>query len=451
MGRLWFFLVFACLLAGCASLPGSTPTGDGAGAASAVAKFQPPVVVSKTQPGGEPVIAVASDGTLYVEGVGSDGRVNVNHIWRSADKGKSWVDVTPPATGTEESNDGFVSVGNGDTVYYANVAGLTLQMFSSTDKGATWIPVPAPHLPALMHRHWILPVGASTIHMAVEALPPGYAPRLVGRPPPVALPETPNQGMWYFRSDDKGQTWTTPVQIDPIVNFAGQGNMVVSKDGKSLYVLRYEEKQSPADAPTYEKGHWYLISSHDGGNSWKRTEAFDLTSELAAALPSTAIDSTGTLYTVWSQEVNGTSTLQLSYSKDQGVTWSAKRGFTDSRFSQAMPWIAVKKDGELGALWYEANMPGRSVKLKANWSIEYGDILGADTDSPRTTSVLVTPESVHDGNICAKGPACATGEDRRLLDYPWIAFGPDGSADLVFASTKWDHVSSFAITAVQAK
>lgn len=439
-------LVLVVLLAGCVGAPSPGPASQDA--TSAAARFLPAVAPNRDAPGAEPVIAALPDGTLFVEGVGSEGTQNVNKVLRSTDHGKSWSDVTPPGPGELRSNDGFVATGNGGSVYAANVFSLSLQVFRSDDKGASWTPLPVPRVPALMHRHWILPVGTSTIHVAVEALPAWYLPKLGGASSPVPF-ETPNQGMWYFRSDDKGMTWTTPVQIDPNVNFAGQGNLVASADGKTLAVLRYEETQSPVDAPKYEKGHWYLVVSEDGGASWKRRDAFDLTSELAAALPATAMAPDGAIWAMWSQEANGTSSLHVAVTKDKGASWSAPRRLeTGLSGAQAMPWVAAKSDGSLALVWYQADQPGRASKLNASWDGVYADV----RDGALVGSPLVVAPRLHAGNICAKGPACASGEDRRLLDYPWVVVGAKGDAQAVFASTaKPSKASAFAVVAVEAQ
>lgn len=445
-GRL-LALALALLLSGCVSTPAGPQ--DASQTVNATMRFHPAVAVSKDAPGAEPVIAALPDGTLFVQGVGSDGTQNVNKVFRSTDQGKTWTDVTPPGPGTDRSNDGFVAVGNGGSVYASNVFSLTLQMFRSDDKGATWIPLDVPHLPAIMHRHWTLPTGASTVHLSMEALPPWYLPYVAGQKPPQGIPATPNEGMWYMRSDDKGQTWTTPVQIDPNVNFAGQGNMVASADGKFLAVLRYEEKQSPRDAPTYEKGHWYLVLSEDGGSTWQRRDAFDLTSELAAALPSTALDAQGNLYAAWSQETNGASRLHLAVSRDHGKTWTTGTLETGLAGAQAMPWLAAKGNGTLGLMWYQASLPGRASKINATWDGVYADLTVPATGAPQVGTPVVVAPALHKGNVCAKGPACGAGEDRRLLDYPWIVFGPKGEADLVFASTAWEHPSAFSVVATE--
>lgn len=413
-------------------------------------QFLPPVAVSREWPGAEPVVAVAQDGTIYSEGVGRHPNLatNVNKVFRSRDGGTTWQDITPPGPGQERSNDGFVAVGNGETVYAANVFSLTFQVYRSNDRGDTWTPLNVPRLPALMHRHWILPVGATRVHVAVEALPPGFGPYLVGQRPPADAPSTPNEGLWFFRSDDRGQTWTTPVQIDPIVNFAGQSTMVASADGSTLFVARFEEKSAPRYEPTYTQGHWYLLASTDGGVTWQRREMFDLTSELSTAVPALALDDAGTLYFAWSQLANSTSVVYYASSKDGGRSWSVPYLLSSESRTAAMAFVgAPGPPGVLAVMWYTAEVRGPASLVDAPWHVDYADLEAADTSRPIVQSTRVTPEPVHKGNVCAKGPACRGTEDRRLLDYPWMDFGPDGSAHLVFASTSWDKPSAFAMFA----
>ena len=447
-------VVVALLLAGCAA-PTAPDVGRPGDAAEALA-FEPPVPVSLDFPGAEPVIAVASDGTLYAEGIGSTGNGNVNKVWRSDDGGASWVDVTPPALGEARSNDGFVAVGNacvsdkprpqgrgcvgnGDRVYAANVFQTTFQLFRSDDKGASWVPLPVPKVPALMHRHWIVPTGERTVHVAVEGFPPGFLPYLAGQPGLDAVQGTPNDGMWYVRSDDLGETWTLPQHVDPKVNFAGQGPLVASADGQRLYVPRYEDAAG-AFAPTYEKGHWYLLASEDGGDSWERREMFDLDAELSTAVPGLALDEAGTLHFVWTQAESGSSRLRVARSSDGGRSWTQESAGPQAG-TMAMAWVAARGT-DLGVMWYAADVEGPASRVDAPWFVDYMEVTANGTRVAR-----VTPEPVHHGNVCARGPACRQGEDRRLLDYPWLVFDPEGRPNVVFASTEWERPSAFMVFA----
>lgn len=408
--------------------------------------FRAPVPVSMEAPGAEPVIAVAADGTIYVEGVGDGGSSNLNKVFRSDDEGATWIDISPPQEGTEGSFDGYVAVADDGTVYAANTFALTLALFRSDDKGETWTRLPTPKVPATLHRHWILPSGASTLHVTVEALPPSYGPRLVGLP--VDGPGTANEGMWYWRSDDRGTTWSVPVQIDPVVNFAGQGNMAMTSDGQGLYVPRYEE-DAPVAEYTYDDGRWYLLASEDAGASWERREMFALAAELSTAVPSLAIDPAGTLHLAWSMTLDGRSVVHTARSADRGATWSAPRPLLEADGTHAMAWVVAEGVDEIALMWYEADAAGIAREVDADWHVGFARVAGAGTDAPATATARVTTEPVHRGNICAKGPACGPGEDRRLLDYPWMDVGPTGAVHLVFASTEWDRPSAYAVVAVE--
>lgn len=445
---LWFAFVIAALaLAGCLTLPNQLA----APPASAVTAAMP---VSLEFPGAEPVVAVSGDGTIYAQGIGAvrsanGGTTNVNKVWRSTDDGKTWSDVTPPLAGQERSNDGFVAAGNKGTVYAANVFSLTFEMFSSTNRGESWTPLNVPRIPMLMHRHWILPIGATTVLVSVEALPPSYAPYLAGQAPPSDAPATPNEGMWFFKSENSGQSWSQPTQIDPQVNFAGQSNMVASLDGKDIYVMRFEQKDAPRFVPTYETGHWYLIASRDSGATWKRTEMFDLTSELSSAIPTLILAETGNLTTIWSQAYNGTSKLHYSFSSDGGESWATPRVLPVGSGIQSMVFGAAKRGDEVSLVWYEAAGNGTATQVNATWDVYHANMRHLAGDSPTNVTTMAA-KAVHEGNICSKGPACQAGEDRRLLDYPWLDVGDDGRARFVWASTAWDEPSAFMMFASEA-
>jgi hypothetical protein len=411
--------------------------------------------VSKAYSGAEPVIAAARDGTLYVEGVGVGpdprlGDVIQNKVSRSTDDGRTWSDVTPPALGEDGSLDGFMTVGNGDSVYASNAAGTTFQLFRSDDKAATWTLLDVPRLPLSIHRHWYVASGPSTLFVVLEALPPAYwAYFASGRDPPAQPDDAPNQGLWFLRSDDKGATWTVPQQIDTIPNFGGQGELVASPDGRSLYVPRYDE--GDGFEKTYANGTWYLLSSHDGGSTWKRSPMVRLTGSLSTTIPPLALDDAGRLFFAWSQQVENTSRIQYTFSRDQGASWATPRALPGDAGTDAMVWARARGDGNLSLLWYRADVYGQASKVNASWFVEYAEISAADTDAPSVVEQRVTPDEVHHGNICARATSCGPDEDRSLLDYPWMDFTSDGRAHLVFPSTKWTNpYDAFAVVAVQA-
>jgi hypothetical protein len=220
----------------------------------------------------------------------------------------------------------------------------------------------------------------------------------------------------------------------------------VGADGQDLYVQRFEQKDAPRFEPTYARGHWYLVSSRDAGASWKRSEMFDLTSELGAAIPFLVVDPAGPVYSFWSQEADGTSRLTYSFSKDRGASWATPRLLPLGSGAQSMVAGDAKGPGRVALGWFEADARGTAPKVNASWGFWTATVTGLDSDAPSGNATLAAAD-VHRGNVCPKGPACKPGEDRRLLDYPWVDVGPDGRARFVFPSTAWDKPGSFAMYA----
>src|SRR5437867_19813 len=113
------FAFALALVVGCVASPGPSPSHSPG--------WTLPVALSKDLPGAEPVIAALPDGTLFAQGVGSTsaGTGAVNEIYKSTDDGATWKIVTPNGPGELRSNDGFVAVGNGGSVYASNVFSTT--------------------------------------------------------------------------------------------------------------------------------------------------------------------------------------------------------------------------------------------------------------------------------------------------------------------------------------
>lgn len=426
-------LVASVVGAGCLGAGPDETHSDGSLPALPTLALVGPFVVDAEKAGAEPVVAVAPDGTLFAEGVGAG-----NVVWRSLDGGVSWTDVSPPATGSVDSNDGFVEVGPDGVVFAANVFELTFQVFRSADRGASWEPLNMPRIPALMHRHWIVAHEAGVLHVSVEALEPGASPVLVGGPTATeGVLGSPNQGHYYMRSSDNGDTWSTPVRMDEQIVYAGQSNLAVTGDDQGIYMVRYEEDQGPPLDYTYDDGRFYLVASEDGGASWERREMFPLGGLIGSALTSLVADARGTLYYVWSEALAGRSVTHLAASKDRGESWTrTPLNLTDG--THAMPFAAPLGPAELGIVFYNTTDVGVTGEVDGPWYVSYAHVRGADGPSPTWETVLVS-DVVHEDDICVKGPACgAEGGNRRLLDYPWVDVDGEGAAHLIFASTMWD-------------
>lgn len=369
--------------------------------------FAAPVTVDGEAAGAEPVVDVASDATIFLQGIGfwyQQGLLRLtNKVWRSTDDGASWTDVTPPATGEEASADGFVHVAPDDGVYVANAAGGKISVWRSTDLGDSWIPLPVPQAPNPVHRMWMASTNGS-LHLVMAGL----------------VYEEPVTGLYHTSSDDGGRTWTTPRNIDPQYTL---GSQLVAHDG-ALYLASFRNES-----------RWVLVSSPDGGDTWEETPMWDLRTTLESSWESLTVDANGTLYFTWAEMRNGTARVLYRSSPDGGDTWSRERpvaGPADG--TQTMPWADAHAPGVLDLVWYAAEEPGKPGEVEGAWYGHVARIADADTSSPHVNVTRLTPDPVHEGSLCNEGPACRDGRD--LADYPWITHGPDDAIHVGLASSQ---------------
>lgn len=399
----------------------------------ATPRFHAPVNVSEERPGAEPMLGVAPDGTIFVTGTGPgqpvtpDGSPLSIHrptqtIWRSTDGGQSWEEVTPqiPPTAHTGGVDNALAVGPDGTVYYLNAAGATQHMFRTTDGGDTWDPLALPPFPTPMHRSWIAPGEDGRVHVASESL------------------ATLNN--WHLGSEERGSTWGPPTPIHEDPGFGS--DLAIGPDG-TLYLAR----TSLASATPAKEDTWDLLVSTDGGTTWDRRTMFPHAAELTGSWQSLEVGPDGTLHMVWAQMHDGTSLVHHAFSLD-GETWSTPAPIAPTNGTQTLPWMDVRGPGELGIVWYAADQAGPPNEVDAKWYVDYALVTDADTDDPTVQTTRVTPWPVHEGAICTDGPFCRS--DRSLLDFTWVAFGPEGRAHLAFASTMWDQASAFPVVAVEA-
>lgn len=392
--------------------------------------FRDPVVVAK-QVGAEPMLDVAPDGTIFLTGTGAERKPvgpafatgPAQSIWRSADDGATWTDVTPPlptANGTGVDN--AIAVGGDGTVYYANAAGGVLELLRSTDQGETWLPTASLRFPAPMHRTWLAPRGQSEVNLLVEGL---------------------DSHNWYHRSEDSGRTWTPPAPVNRRATTFGS-DLAVARSSGTLYRATLAFDLNPA----VEETHWHLHRSADGGATWEIVRMFPMEHELTGSWQSLEVGPNGTLYMAWSAAWDGRSLVTYAYSTDGGDSWSDPRPLAPANgTTQALPWLDVRAEGEVGAVWYEADAAKLPLEVDAGWNVTYALVDGADTPNATAYRTRVTDEAVHHGNICGEGPRCGSGEDRSLLDFTWVDFGPQDRAHLAFASTNWDQPDSFPMYA----
>ncbi len=167
--------------------------------------------------------------------------------------------------------------------------------------------------------------------------------------------------IYFARSTDGGATFSTPFQVSDAGYYSNQGSIpAVGPDG-ILYVVWY----------SYDTGGLRMAKSTNGGQSFGTPVAVASVAEIPSPLPggdfrdnsypSMAVDQTsGTIYVAWSDFRNNDADIYLTYSTNQGQTWTfPKRINSDpvqNNAQQFFPWVDVAPNGNVYVGWFDSRL-----------------------------------------------------------------------------------------------
>ncbi len=139
--------------------------------------------------------------------------------------------------------------------------------------------------------------------------------------------------------------------------------------------------------------------------------------------------------------------VQLTYSKDKGVTWSPSVRVSDGpeTLTSYAPWIETgPAPGSVGIAWYGTSSAVNDNN--ADWNVFFAQSMNANTQTPTFSQDRVTPYVIHGSNFSLHGLDPTSGNNNRnLIDYFQIAFDPLGAAIIGYAD---DHNDSDGATYV---
>lgn len=368
-------VVLAVLAAGCANDGGSGGNGgtvvgpDGLPTPA----FDAPVKLSRPNAGGpEPVVAVASDGTLYVAAQDAPG--GPPHFWASLDGGLSWREERPS---TQSGGEVDMAAGPGGAVYFTQLGPQGNVVSVSHDKGQTWSTTPIQTLTTqYFDREWV----------AVDAQ--GSA-TLVARQFGTLGQETWAQAS---RSDDGGVTFVARGRAWDAASEPGQanGNLVASASGLLMpYVCRDVSAICAA-------------TSADRAQSWRQSLVVERSVRVDNVYPVGAADGSR-LLVAWSDASDGRLAIWLSSSTDGGRSWSKAWKVSSDDETATMPWVASSQ----GRTWVAyLSTP------KALTTADGQDAVGAPW------SVVAARVDAQDERVEARGPALAEPAHVGVLSKP---------------------------------
>ena len=203
----------------------------------------------------------------------------------------------------------------------------------------------------------------------------------------------------FSKSNDFGQTWSTPVKINQY-----DGDCLDSDNTVEGAVPVFDKKGNIYVAWAYNN-KIYFDKSTDGGKTWldrdiiiaDQPEGWDYRIPgvyRANGMPVLDIDNSngkyaGTLYVNWSDQRNGTDNTDIFISKstDGGLTWSSPQRVNDdnTRSHQYLTWMKIDPTtGYIYIVYYDrSRYSDNRTEVKLSYSFDGGKTFQAQTISEK--------------------------------------------------------------------
>ncbi len=176
--------------------------------------------------------------------------------------------------------------------------------------------------------------------------------------------------VWFFHSDDRGQTWSTPVQVDTWWYHGGSPIAAVDRAGV-LYVA-WGAEMEPEPNQEEDRVLPYLARSTDEGQTWslpvRLDDAYFCPMPLASGSVPTSLvvdETTAAIHVVLGDgrhscfhEGSFQQDLFYTYSTDGGVTWSRNVQLNDPVVEGLCGDSSLTVQGDRLFTTFEGNAPG---------------------------------------------------------------------------------------------
>lgn len=416
-----------------AALPAATQSAAGATPARHFAR-PVHVDVSPANATGEPSIAVGRDGTEYIvapDGAGlrtpnalGAGGSGGSLIWRSQNRGKSWVFLGNYDLPTGGGDTDVAVTPNGTVVAsgLSSVACATVAV--SKDKAQSWRADPlagCATFPLMNDRQWTAVDGNNTVYTVIGNVVQGEIDLV--RATPSAVGVTPTTTMQLYTGGD--YEWPGTIAVDGRNGTAYVGWNTTGApddcDGTS------GASCSPVSASSQTPDRIYVSVVPRGATSAPTprlvaSRHFDSYDSFVAD----AVDSAGTVYVVWSERhpAQRETWIMLSTSRNGGRSWSSPQRVNRVPATTTYPWVTAGDGGRIAISYYGTSAHGYSpqtVAPSATWYV-YSTF---STDGGRHFAEYRTTGAIQHGMICTSGTGCAAGT-RNLLDFFETAADPQG-------------------------
>ncbi len=380
--------------------------------------------------GGEPNVSISPSGKIVLVD-GLDGHSPAT-LYRSTDHGRTFKRLHPSFGAGTGGGDWDMRFITNRTVIAADLSiGSGIYIHRSTDAGKHW---KTTSIDADQYdRPWIDHFGRKNVYVVAkgfDGIPYLYRStdggKSFGSPPmPLIVYGVPGQG-----GPDPGGAFGTNwnAYIDHLTVDQRTGDVYV------LYGIDDANTYSP-EQPLGAANHMYVAHLENGLMVSHEVYIGGPDDSFLAGFNWLAEDRGGTLYALLNGRVDGRWSTRLTYSRDQGQTWSPLVDLGKPGGSNVYGSIAGGKAGVLSLIYLRGDNPDPSRSQP--WHAEMARVSGATSGTPKLMHARPMVKPMHRKDICFDGIVCGApgfGTDRNLLDYIWNAIGPDGRAYGVFSS-----------------
>jgi BNR repeat-like domain/BNR repeat-containing family member len=150
-----------------------------------------------------------------------------------------------------------------------------------------------------------------------------------------------NYEIYYKKSTDGGATWTTSRRLT--WNSGGSEAAVVAVDPSGYLHVVWSDDTSGNREIYYKK-------STDGGATWMTSQRLTWNSGVSVS-PALAIDPSAHLHLIWQDSTPGNNEIYYKRSTDGGVTWTTSQRITWNSGGSNSPALASDFSGRLHLVW----------------------------------------------------------------------------------------------------
>ncbi|MGN6378826.1 MAG: sialidase family protein [Gaiellales bacterium] len=396
----------------------------------------------------EPAIRVSPAGKFFASS--ENGLGSGTDAWRSLDGGGHFTQLPCPDCGSQTNSTGFAP-GGGDTdlaiapvknssgnynVYVASLSLANVDVSTSQDNGASWSLNPIGATISGDDREWIAADGASKVCMSYH--------------------DAATFNIDVNCSSDAGATFTQLGEaIDTshayAINANETGNMAIDTSTASPYhhtvYQTFSAVNSTADQATCistgpcNYRDVFVAVSTDGGQTFTDhlVHRGTATTSYGHQFVNVTVDRAGNVYSVYS---NDHATF-MSYSTNQGVTWSAPVK-VNTVATAIMPWAVALAPGKIDVVYYgspysKSGVTPDNYPSTAQWKVFLAQDVTATTGG--TFSQVAATPVIHFGGVCESGVTCQGNRD--LYDDFGVAVGPStGLATIVYSDDQYINTAA---------